>query len=97
MLDKNQKEWVDACAKLAADELRWDGDTVELPNGETLTLHVEPDQDTSILDEQGEGVWCGRLEWAVSNRYTDGYARPEWADGGAELLRLGPATMPEEA
>lgn len=87
MLDKMQREWVDACAKLAADELRWDGDTVELPNGETLTLHVEPDQDTSILDEQGEGVWCGRLEWAEPNHYTDGYVRPEWADGAAELLR----------
>lgn len=89
MLDKMQKEWVDACAKLAADELRWDGDTVELPNGETLTLHVEPDQDTSIMDEQGEGVWCGRLEWAERrNSWDYTYRRPEWADGGAELLSV---------
>lgn len=56
-------------------------------DGYTLTLHTEPDEHMSIMDEQGEGVWCGRLEYATEDRYSGHYIRPDWADGGAELLR----------
>ncbi len=87
MLDNAQRAWVDQCAKLAADELRWDGDTVELPNGETLTLHVEPDQDSSVFDEAGEGMWVGMLEWTHRTNDYGWPIRPDWADGGAEILQ----------
>lgn len=70
-----------------ADELREDGDECEV-GAWTLRLTIEPDQFMSIMDEQGEGVWCGRLAWAERrNSWDDHYTRPDWADGGAELLR----------
>ncbi len=56
-------------------------------DGYSLELHVEPDEGMSIMDEQGPGVWCGRLEYAREDRYSGHYVRPDWADGGAELLR----------
>lgn len=67
VLDKMQKEWVDACAKLAADELRCDGDTVELPNGEELTLKVRADEYMSIMDDEPDSV--GRLAFVESDRW----------------------------
>lgn len=53
-----------------------------LPSGHVLRLKVEPDEYVSIMDEQGEGVWCGRLEW--SDRRHDN--RPDGFDGGAEVI-----------
>jgi hypothetical protein len=69
-----------------AAELVDDGDECEV-GAWTLRLTVEPDEYASIMDEQGEGVWCGQLAWAETARYSDHYTRPDWADGGAELLR----------
>lgn len=61
-----------------------DGDTLMLPTGNTLRLRVEPDPDMSLMDEQGEGVWCGRLEWTQSHDY--GTRRPDDFTGRAEVI-----------
>lgn len=66
-----------------------DGDELELPGGRVLVLKVEPDDDLSIMDEQGEGMWCGRLSWPVRNRETGRDERPRDFDGGARLIRFG--------
>lgn len=77
---------IDQAAIVAA--LTDHGDTFELPDGRTLRLKVEHDPYTSIMDEQGEGVWCGRLEWDDSrteNAY--GYRmRPDGFTGRAEVI-----------
>lgn len=87
-MDEHMKRWVDQCATLAADELQWDGDTVELPNGEGLRLRVEQDPDMSVFNDAGEGSFWGHLAW-VDDRRTNDYGwptRPDWADGGAEII-----------
>lgn len=65
-----------------------DGDTLELPDGRTLRVRTEPD-DMTIMDEQGEGMWCGRLEWVRANRdyWPARYSRPDGFDGAAEIIR----------
>jgi hypothetical protein len=72
------------------DKLRHDLDSIDVNDfGVTLVLRFEPD-DTGILDEQGEGMWCGRIEW--SPRGSVDYVgqrspgRPRDFDGGAEIL-----------
>lgn len=85
-MDEHMRRWVDQCAALAADELRWDGDTVELPNGEELTLHVEQDPDHSVYDEDPEFV--GHFAEARVDRWNGDYVqRPSGFDGGAMILR----------
>lgn len=54
-------------------DLRFDGDT-DTVDGIEYTLRMEPDPYMSIMDEQGEGVWCGRIEWSDNDR-TTGYPR----------------------
>ena len=72
----------------AIAELTGDGDTFELEDGRTLRLKVEPDDDSSIMDEQGEGVWCGRLAWVNRDRWTGHDApRPDGFDGRARKLQ----------
>jgi hypothetical protein len=64
-----------------------DRDTFELPDGRTLRLRIEPDPDMSILDEQGEGVWCGRIEWDKGRTNDYGYRdRPDGFTGRAEVI-----------
>lgn len=41
--------------------------TIEL-DGIEYTARIEPD-DLSLLDEQGEGMWCGRIEWTRGDDY----------------------------
>lgn len=62
------------------------GDDYEI-QGITFTVKAVCDEDMSILDEQGEGVWCGRLEWPSlrTNNYGH-HVRPADFDGNAELL-----------
>jgi hypothetical protein len=86
------------------EQLTEDGDRVELDDGRRVVLVIEPDQDTSIFDEQGEGVWCGRLEWVA---YRDGRdtPRPTGFDGRARKLHTRdgfvwwqvPADVPQES
>jgi hypothetical protein len=77
---------------IAATELQDERDTFELgaDDGAFLRVRFEPDTDTSIMDEQGAGVWCGRLEWAPrGERYHVGQRstrRPYDFDGGAEII-----------
>lgn len=46
-------------------------------------LRIEPDEDMSLLDEAGEGVWCGRIEWGRWCRdYDRPHAKPDgWVNG----------------
>jgi len=53
--------------------------------GRMLRLTHEPD-DMSIMDEQGDGVWCGRLEWGRRSSCTGHNLRPDGFDGGAEII-----------
>lgn len=77
-----------------ADELTDDGDTVHLSEYEgfsdddtrILRLRLEPD-DMTIMDEAGEGVWCGRLAWDDRNVNDYGWRRrPDGFDGRAEVI-----------
>ncbi len=86
-LDTATAAWVDDTARRFAEHARFDGDTWDMDDGRVMTLHVEPDPDMSIMDEQGEGVWCGQLEWTHQTNDYGWPARPEWADGGAEILQ----------
>lgn len=72
-----------------ASDLTDDGDRVTMEDGRELRLRVVPDEYTSIMDEQGEGVWCGRLAWPHHNRETGRDERPSDMDGGARLIRYG--------
>jgi hypothetical protein len=53
--------------------------------GWRIIASVDPDEGYSIFDEQGAGVWCGRLEWDDSRGDS---RRPDGFNGGAELLRF---------
>jgi hypothetical protein len=66
--------------------LREHGDKIELGDGRTVRLVIEPDPDMSIMDEQGSGMWCGRLAWdGPANEY--GYrTRPDGFTGRAEVI-----------
>lgn len=65
-------------------DLDFDSWTEFIIDGRTFRLKLGPCEYGSIMDEQGEGVWCGRLEWSASNDY--GKVRPEGFDGNAEVL-----------
>lgn len=69
------------------DELREDGDRFTLEDGRELVLRVEPDQCASIMDEQGDGAWCGWLEWDRPHPYSVYRSRPDGFDGRAEVIR----------
>jgi hypothetical protein len=60
------------------------GDTVELADGRTVRLTIEPDTDHSIMDDQGEGMWCGALAWDNPQRTNEyGYVmRPIGFESG---------------
>lgn len=62
-------------------DLSDDGDTFDLPDGRTLKLRIEVDQDASINDYD-----CyGKVAWVESRRF--GYAaRPDGFDGSAVKL-----------
>lgn len=63
------------------------GDTLELADGRSLVLKIQPDPDWSIMDEQGEGVWCGKLAWDARRTNAYGYrVRPDGFTGRAEVL-----------
>lgn len=63
-----------------------DGDTIDIGGGRTLRLRIEPDPDMSILDEQGEGVWCGRIEWSHTTNNYGWNRRPDGFTGRAEII-----------
>ena len=65
----------------------WDkdhADTFDIA-GRTYKVYATPD-DFSIMDEQGEGVWCGQLEWTQNSSDTGYRVRPYGFDGNAEVL-----------
>jgi hypothetical protein len=61
-------------------ELRQDGDTLDLEDGRTLRLRLEPDQDASINDYESDG----KVEWTRGNDY--GPVRPDDFTGRARIL-----------
>ena len=69
-------------------DLASDGDECEV-GAWTLRLTVATDEWADVVADMGKGDWCGRVEWAEWAPFYRGerYARPEWADGAAELLR----------
>lgn len=69
----------------AVEALTCDRDTYELPDGRVLRLRIEADH-MSILDEQGEGVWCGRIEWGTNDPDTGYSRRPHDFTGAAEKI-----------
>ena len=69
-----------------------DGATVGLPDGTSIRLRLEPDQDHGILDEAGPGTWAGLLEWTRGSRdYMGAYntRRPEGFNGLARVIERG--------
>jgi hypothetical protein len=60
--------------------LTQDGDTLELEDGRTLRLRLEPDQDASINDYESDGS----IEWTRNNAY--GPVRPDNYTGRARIL-----------
>lgn len=85
-LDKGTTAWVEETARRFAEYAQCDGDTWDMDDGRVIELRVTPDDDMSIMDEQGEGVWCGQLEWVHQTNDYGWPIRPEWADGGAEII-----------
>lgn len=68
------------------DALRDDGDTITIDDNVKLRLRVQPD-DYSIMHEQGEGVWCGKLEWGTQDPYNWGWhRRPDGFTGRSEVI-----------
>jgi len=70
------------------DALQHEGRPYVDHNGRTWEMTLEGDECSSIMDEQGEGVWCGRLEFC--ERDPDnwcGMGRPNGMNGRARILR----------
>jgi len=65
--------------------LREDGDTVELDDGCTLRLSVEPDD----IDPFREWECYGRVAPVERDRYGDQAERPDGYNGNAEILSYG--------
>lgn len=57
-----------------------DIDSIDI-DGREYAVRIEPDEYMTIMDEQGEGVWCGRLEWAKHDA-----PRPKGFNGNAEVI-----------
>lgn len=64
-------------------DLTDDGDTIDLPDGRSLLLRIEPDEYASIMDD---GDWYGDLKWGTNDRYTGRDVRPDDFDGSAEKI-----------
>lgn len=64
-----------------------DGDMFTMPNGDVLRLRLDSDPDTSVSDDE----YFGRIEMVAyrDTRYGRVPVRPAWADGSAQILRLG--------
>lgn len=72
--------------KELAEELTDDGDTVELDNGDTLRLRIQPDDNINPFDETDI---YGRVGWESRRRNDYGYhERPSDFDGNAEKLTV---------
>lgn len=63
-----------------------DGESYTDTDGRTWTMKIVPDEISSIFDEQGEGVWCGKLEWSHQTNAYGWTVRPDGFDGNAEIL-----------
>ena len=72
-----------ATAPLDLSDLTDDGDTLDLGNGLSLRLLIEPDQCGSVMDD---GDWHGDLQWGTRNRDTGRNVRPDDFDGSAEKI-----------
>lgn len=86
-LDAPTLAWIEETATTIAANLTHDGDTFTMDDGREVELRVQTDEYMSIMDEQGPGMWCGQLEWTHQTNDYGWPIRPEWADGGAEILR----------
>lgn len=67
-------------ATLDLDDLRSDGDVVDLPDGRKLRLRIEPDEDASINDYDSDG----RIEWTRDT--WRGSVRPDGFNGAARII-----------
>ena len=76
----------DIAEKIEAGNPEYGAQVTVEGDGWRVVATIEPDEDFSIFDEQGEGVWCGRLAWN-DGRHRES-SRPDGFNGGAELLRL---------
>ena len=65
------------------EELRDDGDEVELADGRVLRLRYEADESMTVEDDSD---WFGRIEWARRENAYGHAVRPSGFDGGAEVL-----------
>lgn len=70
-------------APINLSTLTEDGDTLDLGNGLSLRLRVEPDECGSVMDD---GDWHGDLKWGGFDRYTGRSVRPDGFDGSAEKI-----------
>lgn len=71
-------------------DVPFDGKQTAVVDGIEYTISIEADTEHSIMDEQGEGVWCGRLEWGDRRTNDWGHkSRPEGFDGNASRLHFG--------
>lgn len=67
-------------SELDLSDLTQDGDTIELPDGRTLRLRIEVDEDASINDYDADG----RVEWTRNSDY--GPQRPSDFTGRARIM-----------
>lgn len=65
-----------------------DGDQYRDSDGRVWTLTMPADECSSLMDEQGDGMWCGRLEWATRSSLTGYDVRPAGMNGRAR--KIGP-------
>lgn len=64
--------------------LSYDGGTIDLPEGWTLRCTVEADQWSNPMDDMGEGMWTGAVQWVHNG--TGNPVRPDGFDGNAEII-----------
>lgn len=74
----------DVAADIAADLT--DESTYELDAETRLVARVIEDYHSDIMDEAGEGAWCGSLEWSQRGRWSGNAQRPASMDGGARII-----------
>lgn len=61
-------------------------DTYELDAETRLVARVIEDYHFDIMDEAGEGAWCGSLEWSQRGKWSGNAQRPASMDGGARII-----------
>ena len=68
--------------------VKGDGATMDIGGGRSLKVREEAD-DMSLMDEAGEGMWCGRLEWEGRPNNYGHTTRPDGMNGRARKIHVG--------